>query len=57
MTDLNPYHVGIGGFVVVSLYVVIFSFLWRILAAKLAASDNPTLQTIGAAVGGFSLAD
>ena len=47
----NPYQVGIGGFGVVSLYVIILAFLWRGLASKFAGSDNPTLQALGAAMG------
>lgn len=56
-TQLNPFHVGVGGFVVVSLYVVILSFLWRILAAKLSAASNPLIQNVGAGLGSFPLAD
>ncbi len=48
---MNPYHVGVGGFATVSLYVIILAFLWRAVAAKLAGSDNPTLQALGAAMG------
>lgn len=47
----NPYHVGVGGFVVVSLYVIILAFLWRALAARLAASNSSRLQNFGAAMG------
>ena len=47
----NPYHVGVGGFIVVSLYVIILAFLWRALAAKLAGSDSPRAQCFGAAMG------
>lgn len=47
----NPYHVGAGGFVVVSLYVIILAFLWRALAARLAMSDSPRMQAFGAAMG------
>lgn len=48
---MNPYHVGIGGFVITSLYVIVLAFLWRALAAKFASSDNETLVTVGAALG------
>jgi hypothetical protein len=48
---MNPYHVGIGGFVTVSLYVIILAFLWRSVAAMFAGSENPTLQTLGGAMG------
>ncbi len=51
MVDLNPYQVGIGGFVVVSLYVIILAFLWRVAGAKLSTSSNPTISGIGAAMG------
>lgn len=44
---MNPYHVGVGGFLVVSFYVLILSFLWRAAAAKLATSSNPTTVAIG----------
>lgn len=48
---MNPYAIGIGGFVVTSLYVVILAFFWRHLSAKLAASNNPHVAGIGAAMG------
>lgn len=48
---MNPYNVGIGGFVVTSLYVVILAFFWRAIAGRLAASENHTLSSIGAAMG------
>lgn len=48
---MNPYQVGIGGTVTIWLNVIILAFLWRALAAKLALSDNPTLHTLGAAMG------
>ena len=47
----NAYQVGIGGFVVVSLYVIILAFMWRALAAKLTTSGNRHLSGIGAAMG------
>lgn len=47
----NEYAIGIGGFVITSLYVIILAFLWRALSAKCATSDNPTMQTIGSALG------
>jgi len=47
----NPYVVGVGGSLVIWLNVIILAFLWRGLASKLAGSDNPTLQSIGAAMG------
>lgn len=47
----NPYHVGAGGFIVVSLYVIILAFLWRAFAAHLAGSDSPRAQAFGAAMG------
>lgn len=47
----NPYQVGVGGFAVVSLYVIILAFIWRASAAKFAGSDNPILANIGAAMG------
>lgn len=48
---MNPFQVGIGGFTVTMLYVIIIAFLWRGLSAKLAGSDNPTLANIGGAMG------
>jgi len=48
---MNPYDVGIGGFVVTSFYVIILAFMWRILSAKFAASEKPMLHNIGAAMG------
>ena len=48
---MNPYNVGVGGFVTVSMYVIILAFLWRILSAKLVSSDNSTLSSLGAAMG------
>ena len=47
----NAYQVGVGGFVVVSLYIIIFHFLSRMLAAKLANANNSTLSGLGAAMG------
>jgi hypothetical protein len=47
----NAYQVGIGGFVTVSLYVIILAFLWRAAAAKLSNSNRPSLSGIGAAMG------
>jgi len=44
----NPYGVGIGGFIVVGLYALVFAFLWRVAAGKLANSDSPLLSGIGA---------
>ncbi len=48
---MNPYNIGIGQFVVIGLNVVVLAILWRILSAKLAVSNNPTLSTLGAAMG------
>jgi hypothetical protein len=48
---MNPYHVGIGGFTVVSLYVIILAFLWRAASIRLSASQHPKLTKIGAAMG------
>ena len=47
----NPYHVGVGQFVVTAGYVVILAFLWRGLSVKLAGSDNDVSRNIGAAMG------
>ena len=47
----NEYAVGVGGFVITSLYVIILAFLWRAISAHFAASDNPTIQTVGSAMG------
>jgi hypothetical protein len=47
----NEYAVGIGGFLITSLYVIILAFLWRVISAKLANSDSPTAVTIGSAMG------
>ena len=44
----NPYGVGIGGFVVVGLYALIFAYLWRVAASKFATSDNSVLSGVGA---------
>jgi hypothetical protein len=44
----NPYGVGIGGFIVVGLYALVFAFLWRVAAAKLANADNGLATGIGA---------
>lgn len=44
----NPYGVGIGGFIVVGLYALVFAFLWRVAAAKLANADNGLTAGIGA---------
>lgn len=51
MDKLNPYQIGIGGFVVVALYVIILAFMWRALSARFAGSDSDKLQTLGAAMG------
>lgn len=48
---MNPYNVGVGGFVTTSLYVIILAFMWRILSAKLASSDKPFSQSLGSAMG------
>ncbi len=47
----NAYGVGIGGFVITALYVIIIAFLWRVVSAKMAASDNSTIAVIGSAMG------
>ena len=47
----NEYAVGIGGFLITSLYVIILAFIWRVLSAKLSASDNPTSVAFGSAMG------
>ena len=49
--NANEYAIGVGGFVITSLYVIILAFLWRALSARCAASDSPTIQTIGSAMG------
>ena len=48
---MNPYNVGIGGFIVTSLYIIILAFIWRIASAKMAGSDNDTVSNIGGAMG------
>jgi hypothetical protein len=48
---MNPYNVGVGGFVVNSLYVIILAFIWRALSARFAGSDTPTISNIGGAMG------
>ncbi len=48
---MNPYNIGVGGFVVTSLYVVILAFFWRVLAAKFANSSSPFLAGLGSAMG------
>lgn len=48
---MNPFQVGVGGFTVTLLYVIIIAFMWRALSANLASSDNNTLITIGSAMG------
>lgn len=48
---MNPYHVGIGGFAVTALNVIILAFLWRMAAAKFSQSDNSFLSNIGSAMG------
>jgi hypothetical protein len=47
----NAYDVGIGSTIVIWLNVIILAFFWRNLAAKLAASNHPTTQKIGSAMG------
>lgn len=47
----NAYDVGVGGFVVVSLYVIILAFMWRSAAARFTQSTNPTLVKLGEAMG------
>lgn len=49
--NANEYAVGLGGFLITSMYVIILAFLWRAMSAKFAASDNPMLQNLGAAMG------
>lgn len=48
---MTLHGIGIGGFVVVSLYIIIFGYLSNIIGARLAASNNGTLQSFGSAVG------
>ena len=48
---MNPYEVGIGGFVTTFLYIIIAAFIWRIVSAKLVNSDNARLHNLGAAMG------
>lgn len=47
----NAYDVGIGSTLVIWLNVIILAFFWRNAAAKMAASNNPTIQKLGAAMG------
>lgn len=48
---MNPYAIGVGGFIVTSLYVIILAFMWRAAAIRLVASENPKLNTLGSAMG------
>ncbi len=43
-------HVGFVEFVTTAAYVIVFTFLWRALAAALVRRDNATAQTIGRAL-------
>lgn len=51
MATLNPYRIGIVEFTVVTLYVLIIAYMLRVAASYAAASNNPVLANIGAALG------
>jgi len=48
---MNPYHIGVGSWIITALEVIILAFLWRGLSARLAGSENPTSAKIGASMG------
>lgn len=43
-------HFGALAFVGTGLYVLLFLTLWRLLAAHLASSGNPTARNVGSAM-------
>jgi len=47
----NHVHTGFVAFIEIGVYALIFFNLWKIAAAHLANSDNPTLAGLGASAG------